>query len=99
MRRFGRRSGHLGGATASPDRASARKARNSGRGAAKNSPGLCRSARRSFDVGVRGPRGGLAEEENAMPRYMLIMRGTDESNAALLAGFEELAAACRRPRT
>ncbi|MGI5522436.1 YciI family protein [Micromonospora sp. CA-259024] len=27
-----------------------------------------------------------------MPKYMLIMRGTDESNAALLAGFEELAA-------
>lgn len=31
-----------------------------------------------------------------MPRYMLIMRGTDESNAALLAGFEELAAATRQ---
>jgi hypothetical protein len=43
-------------------------------------------------VGVRGPRGGPAEEENTMPKYMLIMRGTDESNAALLAGFEELAA-------
>ena len=27
-----------------------------------------------------------------MPKYMLIMRGTDESNAALRAGFEELAA-------
>jgi hypothetical protein len=27
-----------------------------------------------------------------MPKYMLIMRGTDESNAALMAGFEELAA-------
>jgi hypothetical protein len=27
-----------------------------------------------------------------MPQYMLIMRGTDESNAALMAGFEELAA-------
>ncbi|MEV6926143.1 YciI family protein [Dactylosporangium sp. NPDC051485] len=27
-----------------------------------------------------------------MAKYMLIMRGTDESNAALLAGFEELAA-------
>ncbi len=31
-----------------------------------------------------------------MPRYMLIMRGTDESNAALLAGFEKLAAATRQ---
>lgn len=31
-----------------------------------------------------------------MPRYMLIMRGTDESNAALMAGFEELAAATHR---
>jgi hypothetical protein len=27
-----------------------------------------------------------------MPKYMLIMRGTDESNATLMAGFEELAA-------
>jgi hypothetical protein len=27
-----------------------------------------------------------------MSKYMLIMRGTDESNAALMAGFEELAA-------
>ncbi|HEX6683061.1 MAG TPA: YciI family protein [Candidatus Limnocylindrales bacterium] len=26
-----------------------------------------------------------------MPKYMLIMRGTDESNAALMARFEELA--------
>ena len=27
-----------------------------------------------------------------MPKYMLIMRGTDESNAAVMAGWEELAA-------
>jgi hypothetical protein len=27
-----------------------------------------------------------------MPQYMLIMRGTDESNAAVMNGFEELAA-------
>jgi hypothetical protein len=27
-----------------------------------------------------------------MPKYMLILRGTDESNAAVVAGFEELAA-------
>ena len=27
-----------------------------------------------------------------MPKYMLIMRGTDESNAAVMAGFEKLAA-------
>ena len=27
-----------------------------------------------------------------MPKYMLIMRGTDESNAAMMAGWEELAA-------
>ncbi|CAO5252182.1 YciI family protein [Frankia sp. AgKG'84/4] len=31
-----------------------------------------------------------------MAKYMLIMRGTDESNAALLAGFEELAASTHR---
>jgi hypothetical protein len=27
-----------------------------------------------------------------MPKYMLIMRGTDESNAAMMAGWRELAA-------
>ncbi len=31
-----------------------------------------------------------------MPKYMLIMRGTDESNAAIMAGFEELAATTYR---
>jgi hypothetical protein len=31
-----------------------------------------------------------------MPKYMLIMRGTDESNAALMAGFKELAASTYR---
>ncbi|WP_155375149.1 YciI family protein [Catellatospora vulcania] len=31
-----------------------------------------------------------------MSKYMLIMRGTDESNAALMAGFEELAASTYR---
>jgi hypothetical protein len=39
-----------------------------------------------------GSTGGPAEEENTMAKYMLILRGTDESNAALLAGFEDLAA-------
>lgn len=31
-----------------------------------------------------------------MSKYMLIMRGTDESNAAVIAGFEELAASTYR---
>jgi hypothetical protein len=31
-----------------------------------------------------------------MPQYMLIMRGTDESNAAMMADVEELMAATRR---
>jgi hypothetical protein len=31
-----------------------------------------------------------------MPKYMLILRGTDESNAAVMAGFEELAATTYR---
>jgi hypothetical protein len=31
-----------------------------------------------------------------MAKYMLIMRGTDESNAAVMAGFEELAASTHR---
>jgi hypothetical protein len=42
------------------------------------------------------PRRGPAEEENTMSKYMLIMRGTDESNAAMMAGFEELAASTYR---
>ena len=29
------------------------------------------------------------DEENTMPKYMLIMRGTDESNAAMMASIEE----------
>ena len=31
-----------------------------------------------------------------MPKYMLIMRGTDESNAAMMANVEELMTATRR---
>ena len=36
------------------------------------------------------------DEENALPKYMLIMRGTDESNAAMMASIEESMAATRR---
>jgi hypothetical protein len=52
-------------------------------------------------VSIRGPlvrpvgegrKTTLPDEENTMPKYMLIMRGTDKSNAALMAGWEELAA-------
>ncbi|WP_239158807.1 YciI family protein [Winogradskya humida] len=32
----------------------------------------------------------LLDEEMAMSKYMLIMRGTDESNAAMMANIEEL---------
>src|SRR2546421_6987276 len=42
--------------------------------------------------GCEGREAAPPDEENAMPKYMLIMRGTDESNAALMAGWEELAA-------
>jgi hypothetical protein len=45
---------------------------------------------------VRGPSGGPAEEENAMPKYLLIMRGTDESNAALMANIDEMMATTRQ---
>nr|WP_296068817.1 YciI family protein [uncultured Actinoplanes sp.] len=31
-----------------------------------------------------------------MPKYMLIMRGTDESNAAMMAGIDEMMATTRR---
>jgi hypothetical protein len=42
------------------------------------------------------PRGGPAEEENTMSKYMLIMRGTDESNAALMADIDELMTTTRQ---
>src|ERR1700742_4165995 len=42
--------------------------------------------------GCEGRVAAPPDEENAMPKYMLIMRGTDESNAAVMTGFEELAA-------
>jgi hypothetical protein len=35
-------------------------------------------------------------KEYAMPKYMLIMRGTDESNAAMMADIEEMMATTRR---
>jgi hypothetical protein len=45
---------------------------------------------------VRGRGGGPPDEENAMTKYMLIMRGTDESNAAMMADIEELMATTRQ---
>jgi hypothetical protein len=41
-------------------------------------------------VGVRGPSSGPPEEEKTMPKYMLILRGTDESNAAMAETWEEM---------
>ncbi|GIF20250.1 hypothetical protein BJ973_001844 [Actinoplanes tereljensis] len=45
---------------------------------------------------MREPIGGPLDEENAMPKYMLIMRGTDESNAAMMANIEEMMATSRQ---
>jgi hypothetical protein len=47
-------------------------------------------------VWERGPRGGPPDEENAMPKYMLIMRGTDETNAAMMAELDEMMVTTRQ---
>jgi hypothetical protein len=39
--------------------------------------------------GCEGREAAPPDEENAMSKYMLIMRGTDESNAAMMASIEE----------
>ncbi|MEV6300662.1 YciI family protein [Actinoplanes sp. NPDC051861] len=39
---------------------------------------------------MREPEGGPPDEENAMSKYMLIMRGTDESHAAMMANIDEM---------
>jgi hypothetical protein len=41
-------------------------------------------------------RSDPADEENAMPKYLLIMRGTDESNAAMMADIDEMMATSRQ---
>jgi hypothetical protein len=46
--------------------------------------------------GCEGREAAPADEENAMSKYLLIMRGTDESNAAMMAGINEMMAATRR---
>jgi hypothetical protein len=45
---------------------------------------------------MRGSRGDPRTKENEMPKYMLIMRGTDESNAAMMASIDEAMAATHR---
>src|SRR5690242_14843444 len=46
--------------------------------------------------GCEGRDAAPLDEENAMPKYMLIMRGTDESNAAMMASIDEGIAVTRR---
>jgi hypothetical protein len=36
------------------------------------------------------PRSGPPDEENVLSKYMLIMRGTDESNAAMMADIDAM---------
>jgi hypothetical protein len=51
----------------------------------------CRSAAAPFDLGVRGSRGGLIAGRSKMAKYMLIMRGTDESVAKMMeTPFEQM---------
>jgi hypothetical protein len=51
----------------------------------------CRSAEAPFDLGVRGSRDGPEVKEMTMAKYMLIMRGTDESVAKMMeTPFEEM---------
>lgn len=45
---------------------------------------------------VREPGGGPADEEDTVSKYMLIMRGTDESNAAMMADIEQMITATRQ---
>jgi hypothetical protein len=54
-------------------------------------PGAARST-----WGCEGREATPPDEENAMPKYMLIMRGTDESNAAMMANVDELMEETRR---
>src|SRR5881398_187768 len=46
--------------------------------------------------GCEGREAAPPDEENAMAKYMLIMRGTDESNAAMMANIDESMAATGR---
>jgi hypothetical protein len=60
---------------------------------AKNSPGPCRFALALFDLWVRRSKGDLPEPRRLieMAKYMLIMRGTDESYANFeKADFNEM---------
>jgi hypothetical protein len=64
--------------------------------AAREFAGPCRSAGHPFDMRVREPRCGPADKENPMSKYMLIMRGTDVSNAAMMANIDEMMATTRQ---
>jgi hypothetical protein len=48
-----------------------------------------RAARSTCGCECEGRAAAPPDEESAMSKYMLIMRGTDESNAAMMASIEE----------
>jgi hypothetical protein len=51
----------------------------------------CRSVAAPFDLGVRGSRSGLIAGRSKVAKYMLIMRGTDESVAKMMeTPFEQM---------
>jgi hypothetical protein len=51
----------------------------------------CRSAAAPFDLGVRGSRGDPISRRPKMAKYMLIMRGTDESVSKMMeTPFEQM---------
>ena len=68
-----------------------------GHGAAKNwfsgrvDPRCTRST-----WGCEGREAAPSDEELVVAKYMLIMRGTDESNAAMMANIEQMIATTRR---
>jgi hypothetical protein len=47
-------------------------------------------------VVAKGREAAPPDEENALSKYMLIMRGTDESNAAMMATIDEMMVTTRR---
>jgi hypothetical protein len=51
----------------------------------------CRSVAAPFDLGVRGSKSGLIAGRPKLAKYMLIMRGTDESVAKMMeTPFEQM---------
>jgi hypothetical protein len=58
---------------------------------AKDGASACRFAAAPFDLGMRGSKKDPVTRSETMAKYMLIMRGTDESMAAMMeTPFEQM---------